>query len=136
MSAKCRWGTFFVHLRFERDGDFLDTFTKLKLNKEFKRAYGRGRSYVHPAFVTYVLPNRSGNCRIGITTSKKIGCAVQRNRARRVITAAFRSCVPDITSGCDIVFVARRRAVFSKSTSVAAAMAEHLEKAGVLRLRQ
>lgn len=119
-----------------RDGDFLNTFTKLKLNKEFKRAYGRGRSYVHPAFVTYVLPNKSGSCRIGITTSKKIGCAVGRNRARRVLTAAFRECVPYVNAGCDIVFVARRRVITSKSTDIAAAMRGHLEQAGVSELRQ
>ncbi len=114
----------------------MDSFTKLKLNKEFKRAYGRGRSYVHPAFVTYVVPNKSGVCRIGITTSKKIGCAVERNRARRVLTAAFRCCIADVSTGCDIVFVARRRAVTEKSTVIADAMCGHLEKAGVLELRQ
>ena len=110
---------------------------KLKLNSDFRRAYGRGKSYSDPALVTYVLRNnRAGVCRVGITTGKKIGNAVVRNRCRRVITAALNDIYSDISGGCDIVFVARRRAVFSKSTSVAAAMAEHLEKAGVLRLRQ
>jgi len=111
----------------------LKSFTKLKLNKEFRRAYGRGKSFVHPAIVTYVLPTKTGEIRIGITTSKKMGCAVERNRARRVITAAFRNCVPQGINSCDIVFVARTRILRFKSTDIATVIEQHLREAGVLK---
>ena len=47
-------------------------------NNDFRRIYARGKSYVTPLVVVYVLKNRTKNVRVGITTSKKIGNAVQR----------------------------------------------------------
>ena len=107
---------------------------KLKLNSDFRRAYGRGKSYSDPALVTYVLRNnRAGVCRVGITTGKKIGNAVVRNRCRRVITAALNDIYSDISGGCDIVFVARGKTPYVKSTLVKKEMINHLKKANVLR---
>ena len=53
---------------------------------------------------------RMGYTRLGITTSKKIGKAVQRNRARRLIKTAYRNLLPEIAPGYDIVVVARTKA--------------------------
>lgn len=99
---------------------------KLKINKEFRRAYGRGKSLVSPAVVVYVLPLKGERVRLGITVSKKIGSAVIRNRAKRVITAAFRECLPYISAGCDIVVVARSRIISAKSYDVAAVIKKQL----------
>ncbi len=104
---------------------------KLKLNKEFRRAYGRGRSFVHPGVVTYIVKNRLGYIRVGITTGKKLGNAVNRNRARRVITAAFRECLPHIGGGYDIVFVARVRTPSLKSHALKTGMESHFRDAGI-----
>ena len=110
------------------------TFKVLKQNSDFRRAYGRGKSYSDPALVTYVLKNnRAGICRMGITTSKKIGNAVERNRCRRVIRAAFRELVPQIAGGYDFVFVARTKTKFIKSTQVKKVMLQQLIKAGVIK---
>ena len=108
-------------------------FNVLKQNSDFRRAYGRGKSYSDPALVTYVLKNnRAGICRMGITTSKKIGNAVERNRARRVIREAFLS--QDAPQGSfDIVFVARTKTVHKKSTDISIIMRKHLISAGVIR---
>ncbi|MEG1887334.1 MAG: ribonuclease P protein component [Oscillospiraceae bacterium] len=107
-------------------------FQTLKLNKDFRRLYGRGRSFVNPVLVTYVSKNRLNAVRIGITTSKKLGNAVMRNRARRLIRAAFYNCENDINCGVDIVFVARTRTLQSKSTDVEKAMRKHLQNAGII----
>lgn len=104
----------------------------LKQNSDFRRAYGRGKSFSDPALVTYVLKNnRAGVCRMGITTSKKIGNAVERNRSRRIIRAAFRENLPNIKGGYDFIFVARTRTKSLKSTDVSKIMDKHLAKAGV-----
>ena len=101
-------------------------------NCDFRRAYTRGKAYTNPALVTYVRKNRAGICRVGITASKKIGNAVQRNRARRVIRAAYLS-VPEPVSGCyDIVFVARTRTIGVKSTDLVPVIRKHLRSAGVI----
>lgn len=109
----------------------MDCFIKLKSNPDFRRIYGRGKSFVAPEIVTYIVRTNRDVCRIGITTAKKVGCAVERNRARRVITAAFRDCLPEITKGCDIVFVARRRILKAKSYEIANVMKKHLSEFGV-----
>ena len=109
----------------------MEKLPKLKLNKEFKRAYGRGQSFVHPGVVTYIVKNRLGYIRVGVTTGKKLGTAVKRARARRVILAAFRECRPHIGGGYDIVFVARVRTPSLKSYQVAEGMAAHFRRAGL-----
>ena len=106
----------------------------LKENRDFRRLYARGKSYVSPVVVTYVLKNRAGTVRVGITTSKKIGGAVQRNRARRVIREAFRQLAPSMKGrSVDLVFVARGKTPDVKSTALLRAMEKQLKEAGVLR---
>ena len=104
----------------------------LKENCDFRRLYGKGKSFQSPALVSYVMKNRAGICRIGITTSKKIGNAVERNRSRRVIRAAYREIEEKINGNYDIVFVARSRTKYQKSTQIAQIMLSQLKKAGVV----
>ena len=58
-------------------------YRPIRRNSEFGRVYARGKSYVNPALVLYVLKTRGRKTRVGLTATKKIGHAVQRNRARR-----------------------------------------------------
>ena len=96
----------------------MDLFTPIKENRDFRRIYTRGKSYVSPVVVTYVLKNRSQNVRVGITTGKKTGNAVKRNRSRRIIREAFRQAAPQVREGFDFVLVARGRTPFVKSTDI------------------
>ncbi len=109
----------------------LATWMTLRENKDFRTLYYRGRSQVHPALVTYVRKNRLGEPRVGITTGKKLGGAVQRSRCRRVIREAFRPHYPYV-GGWDIVFVARTRLITMKSTQLAPIMESQLRKLGVI----
>ena len=112
----------------------MEKLKKLKLNKEFKRASGRGRCFVNPAVVTYIVKNRENGVRIGITTGKKVGTAVKRNRARRVILAAFRGCQPYINCcGFDIVFVARTRTPKMNSNKLKEILMRQFSDAGLLK---
>ncbi len=104
----------------------------LKLNTEFRGAYYRGKSFVHPLLIAYVRKNRFGVARVGITTGKKLGKAVVRNRCRRLIREAYRQIVPEISGGYDLVFVARAATTGSSMPKVEKAMRELLKKAGVL----
>ncbi len=109
-------------------GENMRVYTKLKQNWEFHRAYNRGTSLVSPEFVLYVTKGKKGLLRLGITTGKKIGTAVSRNRAKRIITAAFDVCAPHIPIGHDCVVVARTRILNKKSNIVAASMMRLLKK--------
>ena len=59
----------------------------LNQNRDFLRLYRKGQSLVSPVLVTYARRNGSKARRVGITATKKIGGAVQRNRAKRLIRA-------------------------------------------------
>ncbi len=99
-------------------------------NREFSRVYSRGKSYVHPQLVLYVLKNRRKCTRIGLTASKKVGNAVKRNRARRVMRAAIQQHLPFDVGGYDLIFVARGRTPYCKSTQLEKAVVKLLEQAG------
>ena len=82
-------------------------YRPIRRNSEFGRVYARGKSYVNPALVLYVLKTRGRNTRVGLTATKKIGHAVQRNRARRVMKAAIDEHLDHNIGGYDLIFVAR-----------------------------
>lgn len=109
----------------------MKNIVSLNQNKRFKYIYHKGKSMVSPLVVTYVVKNKLDYNRIGITASKKIGNAVERNRARRVIRAAYIQCKDDLSFGYDIVFVARAKVVSAKSTQVQHLMSKHLLKLGL-----
>lgn len=98
------------------------TFQTLKLNKEFKRAYYQGKSKATPFFICYKVRRRGPGVRYGLTTTKKVGNAVCRNRARRLLRAAIRLSESRFEGGNDYVFVARERILGAKSYQVASAM--------------
>ena len=110
----------------------MNSVETLKTNSDFRRAYARGKSYTNPALVLYVRKTRAGSCRIGITASKKIGNAVQRNRARRIIREAFRQIKLPLKKNYDLVFVARTKTVYKKSTDIYNIMLPMLKEAGVI----
>lgn len=110
----------------------LEKINSLTRNSDFRRAYTKGKSVVTPLVVVYLTRNRVKARRVGITTSKKIGNAVQRNRARRVIREAYRGLAPRVKRGFDLVLVARGRTPFVKSTDVERALEKALVQAGAL----
>ncbi len=85
----------------------------LKNNREFKNVYKRGKSTVTSFFVVYYLRNNKKKNRIGFTTSKKLGCAVIRNRIRRRVKELFYSYCLDTKYTYDIVIVCRKRAMYA-----------------------
>ena len=88
-------------------------------DQDFKRAYSRGKSFVFPCVVIYINKNFKKGTRIGITASKKVGNAVKRNRARRVIRQALLELVGNKNFGnIDFVFVARAKTPSAKSFDI------------------
>ena len=105
----------------------------LKQNTEFHRAYGRGKVKASPMLVTYVVKNRGQGVRLGITAAKKLGSAVERNRCRRIIRAAFSSISAECSGNWDIVFVARFKTKKLKSCNLIPVMQSHLTELGVIK---
>lgn len=105
----------------------------LKQNKDFRRLYYRGKSTAQPTIVAYAMKNRLGQTKVGITTGKKIGGAVERNRARRVIRAAFSEFENDLCGNYNIVFVARTKTTQVKMQIVRNDMEKALKTLGVIK---
>ncbi len=111
----------------------MSEYITIKDNRDFSRLYRKGKSFVSPVLVTYVLKNKTDNLRFGITTGKKVGKAVKRTRARRVIRAAYFELYPEIKQGYDFVFVARGKTPYVKSQVIYKAMKQHLKAANLLK---
>lgn len=105
----------------------------LRRDWEFRRAYRRGKCVSDPKLLCYCFRVKGSGRRVGVTAAKKVGGAVQRNRARRVIKEAYRSICGLVRGGYDIVFVARASTVKAKPAEIAAIMLEQLKKAGALK---
>lgn len=87
---------------------FIMLYTEiLKDNKDFLAIYKKGRYSASKYSVIYVRPNGRPYNRFGITAGKKVGNAVCRNRAKRLIRLAYRQYEADLPVGMDIVIVAR-----------------------------
>lgn len=83
----------------------------LKENHLFRALYHRGKSAARRTMVLYAMKRRNQPVnRLGITVSVKLGCAVERNRARRRIRETYRLNETRLKSGFDIVIVARKAA--------------------------
>lgn len=105
---------------------------KINRNNEFRRIYTKGKSYVDPVLVTYVTRGKETELKIGITAAKKVGNAVKRNRARRLIKAAYTLLEPNLKKGYKIIFVARAMTPGCKMQKIYKAMEKHLFTAGIL----
>src|SRR5436190_13184452 len=79
---------------------------RIRRRADFRQAYEHG-ARVHGRYSTlFILPNKLDVGRLGIAATKKLGGAVQRNRAKRLIREVFRH--NKIASGFDVVIVPRR----------------------------
>ncbi len=76
-------------------------------NKDFLCLYKKGRYITSKYSVIYVKPNNRPYNRFGITAGKKVGNAVARNRAKRLIRLAYQKAEIRLPVGIDIVIVAR-----------------------------
>ena len=104
----------------------------LNQNSQFQRLYSKGNSFISPNLITYIKKNYLNISRVGITASKKVGIAVKRNRARRIIRSAYIKLFPYIKNGFDIVFVARYKTCYLKTQDVYINMFKHLKSANLI----
>jgi len=85
----------------------LRSFERIERKRDFRRAYENGKRIGGRLFIAYVVRRRSGPLRVGVVASRRVGCAVVRNRAKRVLREVFRNNRPSEEIAADVVLIAR-----------------------------
>jgi len=106
----------------------------LRKSEQFHRARREGRSWSNPQITINSATNKRRGTRCGFVVGKRIGNAVERNRARRRLREAIRLVFDRIAPGWDLVVVARSPAILTLSFTELQAMLEQLlRRAGIWR---
>ena len=93
--------------------------SRIKQRGDFARAKATGERLVCGCLIANLAPRPSGlESRIGVVTSKRIGGAVQRSRARRLLREVFRLHQKELVRPLDVVLVARNSIVGKKLADV------------------
>src|SRR5262245_39339468 len=80
---------------------------RLRRDADFDRVRSGGATRTSRLLVAKVLPNDLEMNRYGFAAGRRLGNAVQRNRAKRLMREAARALHPTLAAGYDIVFIAR-----------------------------
>lgn len=102
---------------------------RLRKRADFERAYRDGTKVVTRPLVLFARLNGGEIRRLGITATRKIGNAVIRNRARRLVREAYRRIRTEVAPGYDYVVVVRPPLLRRSPDELTPVLAEAIAKA-------
>lgn len=105
----------------------------LRKKSDFTAIYNKGKSVGDRYVVVFYRRNGLPERRIAFLASKKVGNAVKRNRARRLMKESYRQISDNLAEGYDFIFIARNTIVEKKCADVKKSMISAAKKAGVYK---
>jgi ribonuclease P protein component len=105
---------------------------RLKSSADFKRVRQFGKSYVNSLLVLITLNNKLDQTRIGIAAGRTVGSAVQRNRVKRIMRAAFQPYLENLPIGWDLILIARRKMMTADLDATQKSLVRLLRRAELL----
>lgn len=80
---------------------------RIRESQQYNNIYQNGRKFLGKCLIVFIVENELGINRFGIVTSKKIGNAVTRNKAKRRLRSLINENRLKLKQGYDIVLVSR-----------------------------
>jgi ribonuclease P protein component len=104
---------------------------RLRRSLDFVRVRREGQSWAHPLLVLAADQNGRPTSRFGFVTGKRVGNAVQRNRARRLMRESVRRHLDRVPPGWDCILIARALLITATFAQVDAAVIQLLQRANL-----
>ena len=105
----------------------------LRRKSDFSAIYNKGKSVGDRYVVLFYRKNNLTYNRIAYLASKKVGNAVKRNRARRLMKESVRLTNLEIPAGYDLIFIARNTITNEKCAEVKRSLESALKRTGVMK---
>lgn len=107
---------------------------RLQNQADVQRVWQEGRAFAHPLVILRVRPNQLPQVRAAFVAGKKLGGAVERNRAKRRLREALRPKFPTIAPGYDLVLIARGKINDVSFTDIVDAVQQLLTRANLIKV--
>jgi ribonuclease P protein component len=101
---------------------------RLTLQADIDRVRSQGQAHSTSLFVAIAARGADGPARLSVAAGKRVGGAVQRNRAKRLLREGARRLYPALAPGWDILLLARRPILDVKSTQVTPRLEQALRR--------
>ena len=105
---------------------------RLSHSRYFREAYDQGRNRVGRFMVLWLRSGEGASLRLGVVASRKVGNAVHRARARRILREAYRRNRHLFSGPHDVVIVARRALLSADWDDVVAELLKLAEARGLM----
>lgn len=110
----------------------LQRHQRLRSSRTFREAYDQGNKWVGRRMVLYLRKGEEASLRLGVVASRKVGGAVARARAKRLLREAFRLQRHRFSGTQDVVLIARRAILDVKTPEVENELLVLAGRAGLL----